>query len=42
MESVGNTVKAFEQANANITGVIMNKIDVKRSNYYGSGYYGEH
>lgn len=41
MESVGNTVKAFDQANANITGVIMNKIDVKRSNYYGNGYYGE-
>lgn len=44
LESLERTQKAFSQANANITGVIINKASIRDNSYYGyyiSDYYGE-
>ena len=44
IENLEQTKKAFEQANAKITGVILNKVSLKDSNYYSyynTNYYGQ-
>lgn len=44
LELISRADKLFKQANANITGVIINKVDVSENKYYGyysDGYYGD-
>lgn len=40
-ESIASTIRAFEQVNSKITGVVLNRVEGKNSSYYSKNYFGE-